>query len=149
MTILDILKKKKTTEPEEPETKKTVSVSKPVAKIVSEKKKSKKAEGVVIKKDKTVQQKTVTLQNILQNPRITEKAAILAEKNAYTFEVDPRSTKQEIARAVKLIYKVEPVRVNIINRQARKVVFRGKKGTRKAVKKAIVFLKTGDKIDFI
>ncbi|MBU1246990.1 50S ribosomal protein L23 [Patescibacteria group bacterium] len=146
MTILDILKKKILSY--DTETEKTVTVA-PAQKKSAQKIESKHIEKVDTKKTKTVQQKTTTLRNILQNPRVTEKAAILAEKNAYTFEVDPRSTKLEIARAVKLFYKVEPVRVNIIKQQAKKVVFRGKRGTRKAVKKAIVFLKVGDKIDFI
>ena len=90
-----------------------------------------------------------TLQNILKHPHITEKAAILAEKNVYTFKVDPHAGKIEIARAVKQIYNVEPVRVNIIKLPAKKVTIRGKRGVKSAVKKALVYLKKGDKIEFV
>jgi len=85
----------------------------------------------------------------LLRPRITEKAAILVENNAYTFEVGKDSTKTEIATAIKEMYKVTPIRINIIA-GTRKVIFRrGKKGVKTSNKKAVVLLKKGDKIEFI
>lgn len=88
--------------------------------------------------------------SIIKSPKVTEKAGIKAEsQNVYTFEVHKDATKPFIADAIKKIYKVTPVKVNIINLPAKKVFTRGKAGRKKAVKKALVFLKKGDKIAFI
>ncbi len=81
-------------------------------------------------------------------PRITEKAGIMSESlNVYTFEVSKNSTKHTIANDIKTLYKVIPTKVSIINLPARNVVVRGKRGTQSAVKKALVYLKKGDKIN--
>lgn len=90
------------------------------------------------------------LSGVILKPRITEKAAIKAdEADAYTFEVHKNATKTEVAEAIEKIYKVVPKKVNII-RNPRKIV-RNRKGSgfKGGVKKAIVFLKKGDKIDFV
>jgi len=88
---------------------------------------------------------------LLRKPRITEKAASIAEreKGVYTFEVSSRANKTTIKSAVKELFKVTPTRVNIIN-TSKKVVYRkGKRGVVSGVKKAMVYLKKGDKIDFV
>lgn len=85
---------------------------------------------------------------VLRTPRITEKATIVAEKNVYTFNVDPKATKSEIVKAIQALYDVTPVKVAVVNRPARKVFVRGKLGTKSGSKKAMVYLKKGDKIDF-
>lgn len=88
--------------------------------------------------------------SIIKSPKVTEKAGIKAEsQNVYTFEVHKDATKPKIAEAIKKIYKVTPIKVNIVNLPAKKVFQRGKSGSKKAVKKALVFLKKGDKINFI
>ena len=88
--------------------------------------------------------------NVLVRPRITEKAGYEASvNNAYAFEIAPWATKDQVKKAVKEIYKVTPVKVNVAYLPAKQVVVRGKKGTKSAVKKAYVFLKKGDKIEFI
>jgi len=86
--------------------------------------------------------------SILIRPRVTEKSAIAAEsQNAYVFEVSPKSTKKEIARAVKEIYKVDAKKVTIVKLPAKKVFTRGKRGMTSPVKKAYVYLNKGDKIE--
>lgn len=86
--------------------------------------------------------------NTIIRPRITEKAGIMNESNnVYTFEVAKNSTKHTVANEVKALYKVTPEKVRIVNLPARKVVVRGVRGTQSAVKKALVYLKKGDKID--
>lgn len=81
-------------------------------------------------------------------PRITEKAGIMNESNnVYTFEVAKNSTKHTIANEIKTLYKVTPEKVRIVNLPARDVVVRGVRGTQSAVKKALVYLKKGDKIE--
>lgn len=92
---------------------------------------------------------TITITtDIILRPRITEKSGIMNEVlNVYTFEVSKNATKNTVARAIKGLYKVTPVKVRVINLPAKEVVVRGKKGTQPAVKKALVYLKKGDKIN--
>jgi large subunit ribosomal protein L23 len=90
------------------------------------------------------------LSNIILKPRITEKAAIKAdEANAYTFEVHKSATKTDVAEAIEKIYKVVPKKVNIVINPRKIVRNRKGSGFKGGVKKAIVFLKKGDKIDFV
>jgi large subunit ribosomal protein L23 len=103
----------------------------------------KKAENTSVEVEKN-------LSGVILKPRITEKAAIKAdEANAYTFEVHKNATKTDVADAIEKIYKVVPEKVNII-RTPRKIV-RNRKGSgfKGGIKKAIVFLKKGDTIDFV
>lgn len=87
--------------------------------------------------------------DVLVRPRVTEKAAILAEKNTYVFEVAPRSNKILIAKAVSAIYGVKPLRVNVITLPRTNVFVRGRMGARSSVRKALVTLRKGDKIKLI
>ncbi len=149
MAILDVLKKNKD---ESPKVEKISKKKEKVSSSVKKPKESKSEKKEMVATDENInkaRQKEVTLQNILKHPRITEKAAILAEKNVYTFEVNLYAGKIEIARAVKQIYNVEVVRVNIVKLPAKKVTIRGKRGVKSAVKKALVYLKEGDKIEFV
>jgi len=83
---------------------------------------------------------------LIKGVRVTEKAALAAERGAYTFNVEDNANKNEIKKAIKLIYGVTPVRVTITQITAKKVVRRGKIGYKKGGKKAVVYLKKGDKI---
>ena len=87
--------------------------------------------------------------NILKNPRITEKASNNAEQNVYTFDVSPSANKTEISKAVFAFYKIKPVKVNVLPVPHKKTFSRGKKGVRGGGKKAFVYLKKGDKIEFV
>jgi large subunit ribosomal protein L23 len=88
------------------------------------------------------------MNDVIIKPRITEKAGIMVqENNVYAFEVAKNSTKESISKAIKSLYKVTPTKVRVINLPAKKVFVRGRKGTQSAIKKALVFLKKGDKID--
>ncbi|HNW71484.1 MAG TPA: 50S ribosomal protein L23 [Candidatus Paceibacterota bacterium] len=86
---------------------------------------------------------------IIKNPRITEKASFNAEHNAYTFDVSKDANKTEIKKAIFSLYKVHPTRVNILKIQEKRVTSRGIKGVKSGGKKAVVYLKEGDKIEFI
>jgi large subunit ribosomal protein L23 len=85
--------------------------------------------------------------DVVIRPRITEKAAIASEKGTYVFEVTASATKASVKAAVKELYKVTPVAVNIAKTPAKRVLVRGKKGTQSALVKAYVTLKKGDKIE--
>lgn len=88
------------------------------------------------------------LSKILIKPRITEKAALMAEtRNAYVFEIERNTTKDAVSKAIKQIYKVTPRKVNIVRLPAKKIFSRGKTGAAKAVIKAYVYLDKGDKIE--
>ena len=87
--------------------------------------------------------------NVLVRPLITEKAAILAEKNTYVFEVARNTNKIEIAKAIQSLYGVKPVRVNIVNLPATRVFVRGKNGMKSGIRKALVTLGKGDKIEIL
>jgi len=85
---------------------------------------------------------------LIKGARITEKAAIGAERGVYTFNVKDEATKNEIKKAIKLIYGVTPERVSTTKITSKTVFRRGKFGTKKGGKKAVVYLKKGDKIAF-
>ena len=86
---------------------------------------------------------------IIKNPRITEKASFHAEQNVYTFDVTENANKTEIKKAIFKLYKVKPVKVNIINMPKKETSLRGKKTLKEGGKKALVYLKKEDKIEFI
>jgi len=90
--------------------------------------------------------KKVKTHPLIKGVRVTEKAALAAERGAYTFNVEDNANKNEIKKAIKLIYGVMPERVTITQITAKKVVRRGKIGVKKGGKKAVVYLKKGDKI---
>ena len=86
---------------------------------------------------------------IINKPCITEKTTLSQEKNGYTFVVDVRANKIQIKKAIEELYKVKPVKINIINVRGKNVFRRGKAGTVASIKKAVVFLKKGDKIELV
>lgn len=85
---------------------------------------------------------------LILSPRITEKSAINAEKGVYTFNVSPSANKNEIKKAINLLYGVKPVRISVTQIADKKVVRRGIESTKRGGKKAVVHLKKGDKITF-
>lgn len=84
---------------------------------------------------------------IIVRPRITEKASFKSENNVYVFEIAKNANKKEIAKAVRELYNVTPVKVATASTPAKKVFVRGKHGTKSAIKKAYVYLKKGEKIE--
>ena len=84
--------------------------------------------------------------NYIIKPRITEKASMQSNVNAYTFVVSNDTTKLELIKQIKTKYNVTPKKVNITNLPAKKVVVKGRSGVKAGIKKAIVFLKKGDTI---
>ncbi len=92
--------------------------------------------------------KKVKTHPLIKGARITEKAAIGSEKGIYTFNVATNATKNEIKKAIKMIYGVTPEKVAITLIQDKPVFRRGKVGVKRGGKKAVVYLKKGDKIAF-
>lgn len=88
---------------------------------------------------------------VLLRPRITEKASFAVENRAYVFEVKVDATKHDIAHAVEHFYKVKPVKVNLVKIPAKKRRNRNRRtfGMSAVGKKAYVYLKEGDSIEFV
>lgn len=88
------------------------------------------------------------LRAVIIKPVISEKSYQLIESNKYVFQVDPRASKEEIKDAVQTIFKVRVLGVNTLHRGG-KLKRQGRtQGRTAAVKKAIVTLAPGDKIEF-
>jgi len=90
---------------------------------------------------------TVRHYDTILSPIITEKATLLSEQNKVVFRVAGDSSKDEIAAAVEALFKVNVTKVNTINVKGKTKRFRGIKGKRADVKKAIVTLAAGQSID--
>ncbi len=89
-----------------------------------------------------------TSYGIILAPVVSEKSYdLIEEQNTYTFEVDPRSNKEEIRDAVEEVFGVSVVRVNTMNRKGKVKRTGYKLGKRKDVKRAVVTLAEGDSID--
>lgn len=90
-------------------------------------------------------------QNILLRPHVTEKSAMGSEKGVYTFLIDRRADKKMVEKAIEEIYGVSPVKINIVNKAPRATRSRGRrgKGQESGMKKAMVYLKEGDKIEIV
>ena len=86
---------------------------------------------------------------IIKNPRVTEKASFAQERNAYTFDISASTNKTEIKKAIFTFYKVRPARVNVLKVPKKNIMFKGKVGTRGESRKALVYLKKGDEINFV
>ncbi len=116
-------------------------------------KKKTDAEKDVTTKKSVVAGKSMPLDvaSALIKPRITEKAAILLEKNVYTFEIPKGASKYDVRDAVKSLYKVTPEQIHIVNRQPRHFMSkaRGRKMMVHGLRKAYVYLKKGDRIDLV
>ncbi len=67
--------------------------------------------------------------------------------NIFTFEVAKNASKPAIAKAIKALYKVTPLKIRTINLPRKRVFVRGKFGAQPMTRKALVYLKKGDKID--
>jgi large subunit ribosomal protein L23 len=86
---------------------------------------------------------------VLQEPRLTEKAAMQSGDGVYTFNVRSDANKVQVKKAVQQYYDVTPEKVNIIVNKPEQILGRQRRGgVKKGFKKAMVFLKKGDKIEF-
>ncbi len=65
----------------------------------------------------------------------------------YVFVVKSSATKQEVKKSVQELYKVDVTGVNMLNTPGKTKRYRGVKSDRSGMKKAIVTLKDGQKID--
>ena len=88
-----------------------------------------------------------TAYDVILAPVITEKASAASEANQVVFKVRRDATKPEIKAAIEKLFGVTVLSVNTLNRKGKTKHFKGIKGRQQDVKKAIVTLAEGDKID--
>ena len=91
--------------------------------------------------------KKIHLYDKILSPVVTEKSTILSEQNKITFIVTNKSNKKNLKKNIEKIFKINVVKINIINKQSRKKITRGKKVKIAGYKKAIITLKKGQSID--
>ena len=85
--------------------------------------------------------------DIIIAPVITEKSAIQAEKNVYTFKVTESANKIEIKNAIEAAFGVKVANVNTLNTKSKSKRVGRYTGKTKTYKKAFVTLQDGEKIE--
>ncbi|MGA8380161.1 MAG: 50S ribosomal protein L23 [Stellaceae bacterium] len=85
--------------------------------------------------------------DIIRTPVITEKATNASEHNQVIFRVPLTATKREVKAAVEGLFNVQVTAVNTIRVMGKLKRFRGRLGRRSDLKKAIVTLGEGQRID--
>ncbi|NRB10490.1 MAG: 50S ribosomal protein L23 [Rickettsiaceae bacterium] len=85
--------------------------------------------------------------DLIRNPVITEKSTILEEQNKYIFKIAKDANKVTVKKAIEEIFEVKVNSVNIINIKGKIKKFKGVKGRRSDIKKAVITLKEGSTID--
>ena len=83
----------------------------------------------------------------IRNPIVTEKATILSELNKTVFKVHEDANKITIKKNIEKLFKVNVIKVNIINSKTKMKIKQGKKSYKGGYKKAIITLKKGQSID--
>ena len=81
------------------------------------------------------------------SPMVTEKSTNLSEQNKIVFKVPADANKTNLKKNIEKIFKVNVTKINIINKQNRVKITRGKKVRVSGFKKAIITLKKGQSID--
>ena len=89
----------------------------------------------------------IHLYDKILSPLLTEKSTNLSEQNKIIFKVHKNANKKNLKNNIEKIFKVNVTKINIINKQNRKKLTRGKKVKISGYKKAIVTLKKGQSID--
>jgi large subunit ribosomal protein L23 len=85
--------------------------------------------------------------DIIIAPVVSEKSYSELNKNWYTFLVHPDANKTAIKIAVQQIFNVRVETVNTLNREGKRKRTRTGIGKRKDIKRAIVKLVDGDRIE--
>ena len=81
------------------------------------------------------------------SPVVTEKSTNLSAQNKIVFKVPQSANKKNLKKNIEKIFKVNVTKINIINKQPRTKLTRGRKIKVSGYKKAIITLKKGQSID--
>ena len=85
--------------------------------------------------------------DIIVSPVVTEKATLASEHNKVLFKVASKATKPQIKEAVEKLFDVKVKSVNTLVTKGKVKIFKGTRGQRSDIKKAIVTLVEGQTID--
>jgi large subunit ribosomal protein L23 len=85
--------------------------------------------------------------DVIVAPVITEKATMASEYNKVVFKVARKASKPQITEAVEKLFDVKVKSVNTLVRKGKVKVFRGNLGSQSDVKRAVVTLEEGHRID--
>ena len=91
--------------------------------------------------------KKINYMDSIRSPIITEKATVLSEQNKTDFKVHSKANKKSIKKNIEKLFKVNVVKINIINQKTKIKMKQGKKSYKSGYKKAIITLKKGQSID--
>jgi len=91
--------------------------------------------------------KKISSTDSIRQPIVTEKATILSEQNKTVFKVHSGANKNSIKKNIEKLFKVNVIKVNIINTKSKNKVKQGKLSSKPGYKKAIITLKKGQSID--
>ena len=91
--------------------------------------------------------KMMHLYDKIISPLVTEKSTNLSEQNKIVFKVPTHANKKNLKNNIEKIFKVNITKINIINKQNRTKLTRGRKVKISGYKKAIITLKKGQSID--
>ena len=89
----------------------------------------------------------IHLYDKILSPLVTEKSTNLSDQNKIIFKVPNKANKINLKKNIEKIFKVNVTKINIINKQTRKKIVKGKKVKVMGHKKAIITLKKGQNID--
>ena len=89
----------------------------------------------------------IHLYDKILSPMVTEKSTNLSEQNKIVFRVPRAANKTNLKKNIEKIFKVNVIKINIINKQNRVKLTRGRKVKVSGYKKAIITLKKGQSID--
>ena len=89
----------------------------------------------------------IHLYDKILSPMLTEKSTNLSEQNKIVFKVPTGANKINLKKNIEKIFKVNVIKINIINKQNRTKITKGKKVKVSGFKKAIITLKKGQSID--
>ncbi len=88
--------------------------------------------------------------NLIKSPLITEKASFLKERfGKYALYVDVRASKKQLKEAIKSIFDVNVLSINVIKVPSKKKRFKGVIGNRKQKKKIYFSLANGQNLDMV
>lgn len=87
------------------------------------------------------------VRSVVRGAHVTEKSLRISSDHQYVFDVDPKVSKQEAAKEIEKMYKVNVVRSQVVNKTTHKARFRGAMGGKVITKKIIVTLAKGQQID--
>ena len=89
----------------------------------------------------------IHLYDKILSPIVTEKSTSLSEQNKIVFKVPKNTNKLVLKKNIEKIFKINVIKINILNKKSKNKFTRGRKVKIKGYKKAIITLKKGQSID--